>query len=443
MGALPQLHVDADAEAATAVGPPPPAPAWAGWVPAHLPRFVADLLAHELGRLRPGQRQLPPQPWAPELTLDADGLGLDSLERMSLAAALNEALHLHESGLEDLLLVHRHLGGWIEVATDALAEVHERISFHSSGSTGEPTACQHRLATLWQEVEAIAPLVPGTRRVLAAVPAHHIYGFLFTVLLPHRLGGVPVIDIRRHTPQGLAALLQPGDLVISQPAHWALLARHLPRWPAGVRGVSSTAPCPDALAAQLQAAGLGELLQIYGSSQTAGIGWRRAAEAPFTLWPFWSADGAGAANAAEEADEADATRLWRADPQGRREAHALQDHLTWAGPRQFRVAGRRDAAVQVAGTNVYPARVRELLCQHPDVADAVVRRMAAHEGDRLKAFIVPRPGADWPTLHAALWGWTAARLSAPETPKAFTLGAQLPVNAMGKPADWPIGTGTA
>jgi len=420
---------------------PPPLPAetagaaWAGWTAAHLARFVGDLLAHELGRLRPGQRQLPPQPWAAALALDADGLGLDSLERMSLAAALNEALHLHESGLEDLLLVHRHLGGWIEVAGDALAEVHEHISFHSSGSTGEATACRHRLATLWQEVDAIAPLVPGTRRVLAAVPAHHIYGFLFTVLLPHRLGSVPVIDIRRHTPQGLAALLQPGDLVISQPAHWALLARHLPRWPAGVRGVSSTAPCPDALATRLQAAGLDELLQIYGSSQTAGIGWRRAAGAAFTLWPFWSVDQAVQADAADQADD---TRLWREDPQGQREAHALQDHLAWAGPRQFHVTGRRDAAVQVAGTNVYPARVRDLLCQHPQVADAAVRRMAAHEGDRLKAFVVPRPGADWPALQAALWGWTAARLSAPETPKAFTLGEQLPVNAMGKPADWPI-----
>lgn len=411
-------------DAAPVDTPPPP---WAGWIPAHLPRFVADLLAHELGRLRPGHSRLPPLPWAPELTLDADGLGLDSLERMSLAAALNEALHLHESGLEDLLLVHRHLGGWIEVAAEALGCVHQHLSFLSSGSTGEPVACRHRLATLWQEVDAIATLVPGTTRVLAAVPAHHIYGFLFTALLPHRLGDVPVLDIRRHTPQGLAALLRPGDLVISQPAHWALLARHLSRWPAGVRGVSSTAPCPDALARQLVAAGLDELLQIYGSSQTAGIGWRRAAEAPFTLWPFWSAD------------DADPARLWRTDPEGRPEAHALQDHLAWHGPRQFSVAGRRDAAVQVAGTNVYPERVRALLCRHPEVADAAVRRMAPHEGDRLKAFIVPAPGADPAALQAALWDWTAARLSPPETPKAFTLGEQLPVNAMGKPADWPIG----
>ena len=402
----------------------PAAPA--GWTADHLPRFVADLLAHELGRLRPGHTRLPPQPWAADTALDADGLGLDSLERMSLAAALNEALHLHESGLEDLLLVHRHLGGWIEVAAEALASVHEHVSFHSSGSTGEPMACRHRVATLWQEVAAIAPLLAGTRRVLAAVPAHHIYGFLFTVLLPHRLGGLPVLDIRRHTPQGLAALLQPGDLVVSQPAHWALLARHLPRWPAGVRGVSSTAPCPDELAARLAAQGLDELLQIYGSSQTAGIGWRRAAGAPFTLWPFWSADAV------------DDARLWRTDPEGRRAPHDLQDHLAWDGPGRFHVAGRRDAAVQVAGTNVYPGRVRALLCQHPQVADAAVRRMAAYEGDRLKAFIVPRPGADRDALQAELWGWTAARLSPPETPKAFTLGDQLPVNPMGKPADWPI-----
>jgi acyl-CoA synthetase (AMP-forming)/AMP-acid ligase II len=49
--------------------------------------------------------------------------------------------------------------------------------------------------------------------------------------------------------------------------------------------------------------------------------------------------------------------------------------------------------VQVAGVNVWPQRVAEALRAHPDVLDAVVRPMRADEGERLKAFVVPRPDA--------------------------------------------------
>ena len=81
--------------------------------PGALARFVSDLIADELAHLRPGGMPLPDRPWPDGLALDEQGLGLDSLERLSVAAALNEALHLHESGVEDLLLAQRHFGEWL------------------------------------------------------------------------------------------------------------------------------------------------------------------------------------------------------------------------------------------------------------------------------------------------------------------------------------------
>ena len=94
---------------------PPPKPAAAAWhaKPRTLARVVADLIAQETAQLRPGGLPLPAQPWPAEMPLHEQGLGLDSLERLSLASALNEALHLHESGLEDLLLVHQRFGEWL------------------------------------------------------------------------------------------------------------------------------------------------------------------------------------------------------------------------------------------------------------------------------------------------------------------------------------------
>lgn len=405
-------------------------PAWHAR-PGVLGRFVADLIADELSRLRPGGSPLPERPWSPDLALNEQGLGLDSLERLSVASALSEALHLHESGLEDLLLVRQTLGEWLEVLADGLAEFDARLTFRTSGSSGSAKPCVHDLASLQQEVDHLATLTAGARRVLAAVPAHHIYGFLFTVLLPARLGCETVLDVRRQTPQGLVQLLRPGDLLISHPAHWALVARHAGRLPAGVHGVTSTAPCPDAVALDLEAMGLASLTQVYGSSETAGIGTRTAAGAPYRLMPFWSRD------------PADSARLLRTTPLGEVCPHPIQDRLEWPTALEFRVCGRLDEAVQVGGTNVFPSQVRQVLLSHPQVADAVVRLMAPEEGVRLKAFVVPAPGVDLASLRDDLWRWSEARLSAPARPKAYTMGDGLPRNAMGKLSDWPISTQTS
>ena len=425
---------------------PSTAPAWPDWwaTPGVLARFVADLITDEAARLRPGGAGLPPRPWPDDLALDTSGsglgLGLDSLERLTVASALAESLHLHDSGLEDLLLARRTLGEWVVVADESLQQASGRLTFRTSGSSGQPKPCTHALAALQQEVDHLATLFPAATRVLATVPAHHIYGFLFSVLLPARLGLAPALDLRLATPQSLAQQLRAGDLLISHPTHWALLARHGGRLPAGVVGVSSTAPCPDALAEALAEQGLARLVQVYGSSETAGIGWRDVAASAYRLMPHWQRADAVAGSSRDP--QTASSWLTRTAPDGQTTEHPLQDHLDWADASHFRVGPRRDAAVQVAGVNVFPDRVRQVLLAHPQVQDAAVRLMQPAEGQRLKAFIVPRAEL-FTTSHAAalredLARWVASRLSVPEQPKAFRFGAGLPVNAMGKACDWAV-----
>ena len=397
--------------------------------PGALARFVADLVSDELAHVRPGGLPLPIQPWAADLAIDEQGLGLDSLERLSVSAALTEALHLHEAGIEDLLLARGRFGEWLELAAEGLVTYDASLTFRTSGSSGVAKACSHALVNLWQEVDYLSHLTSGTRRVLSAVPAHHLYGFLFTVLLPDRLDCEDVIDVRRLTPQALVAMMQPGDLVISHPAHWSVVARHALSLPRGVKGVTSTAPCPDSLARSLEDIGLATLMQVYGSSETAGIGTRMAPGSAFELMPFWSRD------------PCDGHRLLRAAKDGSITSHTTQDRLDWLDTRRFGICGRKDEAVQVGGTNVFPARVRQVLLKHPQVADAQVRLMTPEEGSRLKAFVVPAPGTDREILQTELWQWTESRLTAPERPKAFTLGFQLPRNLIGKLSDWPAGPG--
>ena len=249
-------------------------------------RFVADLAAGELAALRHDQFLLPAG-WTGSLSLQHD-LGVDSLELLHLAGSLAEALQMHRSGVEDYLLARRTLDGWLDIATAALQHWDAELTFRTSGSSGEPKRCTHALATLEQEAASLAALFPRRRRLLLAVPSHHIYGFLFGVLLPRHLGleADQVVSVRARLPSQLARHALPGDLVVGHPQFWQAATGSGARFPEDVTGVSSTAPCPDTVAEQAEAAGLASLVQIYGASETGGLGWRASHRDAYRLLPY-------------------------------------------------------------------------------------------------------------------------------------------------------------
>ena len=405
-------------------GPEPLAlPSWARWWSdeALLHRFLRDAVGGALARLRRGAIMAAWR-WTPELDLTGPELDCDSLELIELATTLAEAVQMRRFGLEDDLLARRRLVDWAEVVAASLDRHAERMVFQTSGSTGAPRACGHALSDLLQEVDLHAEVFVDRRRIVAYAPSHHIYGFLFTILLAARLQA-PVIDARNAVPARLGERLQDGDLVVGHPSFWSSFVRSVPV-PAEVVGVTSTAPCPDALADAVVAQGVRALVQVYGSTETAGIASRRSAHEDFSLFPFWARDGEGMARR-----QADGTQALFSPP----------DHLAWSGHRTFRVGGRVDAAVQVGGHNVYPSHVAARLREHPAVEAAAVRLMTPAEGDRLKAFVTPRqPGACEDRLRRELTLWCHEHLTAPERPRAFSFGPELPTDEQGKPLDWRI-----
>ncbi|GGE66777.1 AMP-binding protein [Massilia psychrophila] len=404
----------------------PVAPVW--WEhDAHLLRFVCDLVAGELSLLR-RSRVEPGLPWPGTLHIGRD-LGADSLEVLSVATALSDMLHLHRSGIEDYLLARLEIEEWAAIARQSLRQFSAELTFRTSGSAGIPKRCTHPVSSLWQEVAVLAALLPGRRRILSAVPSHHIYGFLFTVLLPQAPGmqDLDVLDVRGSSAARLAHELRAGDLVVAHPEFWRAALQSQPLFAPGVIGVTSSAPCPDELAEALLAAGLDKLIQVYGSSETGGVGWRESAAAPFQAFPYWR-------RVAEDDAVLERTLL-----DGACARCAIQDTLEWVGTDTFRPAGRIDQAVQVAGINVFPAQVAAALREHPAVLDASVRLMRADEGNRLKAFIVPRAAhADRVMLQAQLAAWSRERFDSSQRPMAFSFGSQLPRQANEKLADWII-----
>ncbi len=384
-------------------------------------RVLRCLLAHELSA--GGARKVTPAEmagWPDILSLDADGLGLDSLQLVACGSAVNSFFRLHDTGLEDYLLAERRLDSWVKIIQAAQAEGTAGYSFSTSGSTGVARRCTHSLATLEAEVSHWAGVFANRGRVIQLVPSHHIYGFLFTILLPERLG-VEVVDGRAIAPGRLRRMLRADDLLVGFPAGWPHLLRSLETLPQGIMATSSTAPLPAATHLALRDAGVARVTEIYGSSETSGIASRTAPDAAFTLLPRWRPGGSGGdASLIEVTTGACIT---------------LPDRAEWTDDGGLRLLGRHDAAVQVGGINVYPAQVARRLETHPLVAEAAVRLDSSLQEPRLKAFCTLRTGSP-SAARATLEHWCRENFSAAERPVGIQIGRQLPRNAWGKPTDW-------
>ena len=377
--------------------------------------IVLDLLREEVAASRRGAAAaMRPAAWTEATRVDADGLDLDSLERLNVAAALNEFFHLHEYGAEDYLLAATLVGEWCDVVEQSLRETGTHLTFRTSGSTGTPKRCTHRLAELRAEAAGWAEYLGSPTQLIALVPSHHIYGTLFTAMLPDLLGGGCRVD--RAAGADAVARAGPGAVVIATPTIWAYLGRSLLAFPPGLTGVSSTAPMPGRLAHQLGGQRLARLVEVYGSTETAGIAVRDRHDAPFRLLDRWTRTEAGEL-APRDGDPV-----------------AMPDSAEWLDDRHFAVRGRIDGAVQIGGLNVFPDRVRDVLLSHAGVAEAAVRLDA--DTGRLKAFVVPAAQAARETLAAELDRWCGARVADVERPRRIAVGANLPRGAMGKPANW-------
>lgn len=352
---------------------------------------------------------------AETVTLDEAGLGIDSLEQLGVRVAIEDmfgALPVTDAGADP-----GTAGAWADMILAMWREqtANPSLTVATSGTTGTPRPCEHRVADLMDEAGAFAAMLRDHRRVVAYVPARHIYGLVWTALLPERLG-VPVI----RPAAGRIADVQPGDLIVAVPPVWQALARRADRMPAEIAGVNAGAPIDDATADRLAANGIARLLDIYGTSETGGVGIRTLPAPDYQLLPRW-----------RFADDRAQDVLLPASGGG---TVVLPDRIERTGTaRGFRLAGRRDGAVQVGGTNVLPDDVAAVLRTHDAVADAAVR---LGDTGRLKAFLVPQAGAETDDLIERVAQFVAGRLRAHARPAAYRIGAALPLGAMGKTGNW-------
>jgi long-chain acyl-CoA synthetase len=351
-----------------------------------------------------------------------DSLGIDSLETIGLAAATNEMFHLADANLDVEVFSARTFGDWLDTIEAGWRAGIARITFRTSGSTGIPKRCTHEFPYLRTEVRYLANMFNAQTRIVARVAAHHIYGFLFTAMLPDRLGLEVVSDVRTDR-EALPLRLMSGDLIVSIPEHWELLDRTFFTWPKNVEGVVSTAPCSRALISSLIERGLPGMTEVYGPSETSGVGTRTWPEDKYRLMQQW-----------QRGTTSDQGQSSLTHASGKRVQ--LMDRIHFRENEQFELAGRLDGSVQVGGTNVFPERIAALLVSLPGVAGAAVRLMRPEEGMRMKALVVPDSESSGEDLRRELETWIETHLPAVERPKALTFVPAILMDSFGRALDW-------
>lgn len=333
----------------------------------------------------------------------------------------------HDLDRPDGLRVQDLLTGARGAAGDAarVTPAQVLLTLYTSGSSGAQQALDKTAAQLLGEAQLLLDqfgLEPGFR-VVSTVPSQHIFGLLFGVLLP-LLGGGSFLRETPLFPESIQGRISDAtaDVLVTVPAHLPGLLL----LPAGALGglkrvFCSTAPLrAEDARAFFDRHGL-ELTEIFGSTETGGIGWRqRPSESKWTPFPGMkvSSDCDGRLLLDSPFLPLEWTRPW-----------ASQDRVEMSKGGCFRHLGRLDDVVKVGGKRVSLRHMEAVLLGIEGVEDAVVvhrPRQGGRNAELLAAVVAP--GHEAEDLREAL----KVTFDSTLIPRIVRLMDQLPRSASGK-----------
>ena len=303
------------------------------------------------------------------------------------------------------------------------------LVLYTSGSTGTPKHTHRRLVNVESELSTLESVWGANllgARVYATVSHRHVYGFLFRILWP-LLSRRPFASFDFDYPEQLLGSVSDGNVLISSPA---ILKRvgHLPARSAQWRAVFSSGGFlpPDAAAHVARVLGVAAI-EVYGSTETSGVAWRRASSERFRLLP------------SVEARAPDELLEVRSPFSGYEEWLAMGDRVTLRGDGTLELLGRADRVAKIEDKRVSLSEIERRLLEHAYVEDAVA---IALEDERRQyvgvvveltvagrtALLERGKRAVSMTLRGALRG----RIDAVALPRAYRYPTTIPVDAQGK-----------
>ena len=317
------------------------------------------------------------------------------------------------------------------------------VSFHTSGSTATPKTIVKTFASLAKEVAfhraRLADVLARKPVFLSTIEPHHMYGRLWREMLP-RASGCTVDPEVILTPESLLEKMRAAECVflVTTPSFLARFAAYADQYdvPQNVVELTTSGALLTAEVAAAARRVFGRApLEIFGSTETGGVAWRRQ-EKGDELWTVFDpvkawADASG--------------RLTVSSPFSCARRFTLGDGVVFASegrdkrdPPRFKLLGRMDRMVKIAEQRVSLPEMEATMRLLPDVAEAALGVVEGAYGPALGAVVVPRKGwTDLKTLGKRACARALRAKCQPFFPKGtvprkYRFVRELPRNAQGK-----------
>ncbi len=307
-----------------------------------------------------------------------------------------------------------------------------KIHMYTSGSTGHPKAVLQRM----KEFELDNAFIMSKwgdefwkRIVCSCVNQHHIYGLLFSVMLPFA-AGVPFRRNRITVPAEFKSLTDTSYMIIAVPAFLKRTVEDETEsfgLKSPVIFTSGGVLTPDVAKKTDQIMGFWPI-EVYGSTETSGIAYRQSKNG-LEWTPF---------DNAEISQNADGCLIIRSpyisDPAGFETADLVEIFPDG----RFLLKGRSDSIVKIEEKRISVTEVENRLNQNPYVKDSCVIAMADRR-QYLAAAVVLSPagvekfvGADKFDINQYFRNYLAGFFEAVVLPRKWRYLEAIPQNAMGK-----------
>ncbi|WP_041066431.1 AMP-binding protein [Thiolapillus brandeum] len=276
---------------------------------------------------------------------------------------------------------------WLEALSGKMHELPRLPADHlaavvfTSGSTGQPEPNLKYWGDLVQGSRALQARLGISRqsRIMATVPAQHMYGLETSVLAP-LLSGASVHAQSLFFPadihQAMENLSSP-PVLVTTPLHLRALVNAGLEWPRIRMILSATAPLQKELASEAENCFQAPVMEVFGCSEAGSFSSRRPAmETDWFLYDSVTLRQQG--------------KHFLLDADHLPSPVRLTDRLELMDHRHFRFLGRQQDMIKVAGKRISLTELNTRLLQIPGVEDGVflLRNGAGRERQRLMALVV-------------------------------------------------------
>jgi acyl-coenzyme A synthetase/AMP-(fatty) acid ligase len=363
--------------------------------------------------------------WVQSLSAEFDAILSDEAVLLPLTSESD----LHKKVLVDFAMPALPADHWQPVFDGT-----EELVFFTSGSTGQPKAVEKTLLALTNEVTTLGNTFKEVVEacVFTASVSHlHIYGLLFKLLLPLLVKASSLRQQIEYPEQLLDfAEKMPADtriVFISSPTFLSRLDLQLP--PVAMSAVFSSGGPLSFAAAKAARQYFSQLpIEVYGSTETGGIGYRQQ-QAMTTAWTAF----AGVKLSLSE----DGVELLSPNMPGQ-PAYVLDDHLEFLPDGQFLMKGRKDRVIKIAEKRISLTEIEKFLEAQSTISHCVALPIYAKRDVIGCAVVLSEEGkmlASHSSESMLIMRWKAAmqnRFEPVTIPRQWRILAEIPVNSQSK-----------